>query len=98
MAKTPRGKAFDEFEPDLDNDEVKQALDSERAVLSLKGKPVLHESGVIQFLAVKFALADGTFSTVLLDRLAASALTSLVDAANTVNWDGGALKPGSARH
>jgi hypothetical protein len=98
MAETPRGRAFDEHEPALSDDEIAQAVESDRAALSLKGKPVLHATGAIQFLAVKFALTDGTFETLLLDRLAANALLALISATNQVDWDGRAMRPGPVRN
>jgi hypothetical protein len=96
--QTERGKAFEEHEPNLSEAEISQAMDSDRVILSLKGTPVLHPTGAIQFLAVKFALADGSFETVLFDRMDAAALKSLVDAADRMNWDGNLLRPGPARN
>jgi hypothetical protein len=100
MAETPRGKAFFEFEPIVSDDDIKRALDNEVAVLSLRGKPVPDPkgSGIIQFLAVKFALSDGTSTTVLMDRMAASVLRKLVEAADSINWDGNAMRAGPERH
>ena len=96
--KTERGKAFEEHEPNLGEPEITRAIDSGRIALSLKGMPVLHPTGIIQFVAVKFALADGSFTIVAVDQMGATALKTLIDAADRVNWDGNALRAGPARH
>src|SRR4051812_47897050 len=96
--RTDRGKAFIEHEPKLSNSEIQRALDTDRMALSLAGKPVLHPSGVIQFLAIKIALADGTSPIVLLDRMAAAAMKTVIESADSINWDGNALVPGPTSH
>lgn len=98
MSQTERGKAFDANEPNLDAPEMQAAYDKGSIAISLRGKPMLHESGIIQFLAVKFALVDGSFETILLDRMSASALRALIAAADKVNWDGNAMRPGGTSH
>lgn len=98
MAKTPRGKLFDDMEPSLGLPEIKSALDENRIALSFHGKPMTDPDGTIKFLAVKLALANGSFSTVLLDRFSASALKALIDGADQINWDGKSMLPNSTKH
>jgi hypothetical protein len=66
--------------------------------LSLTGASVLHPSGAIEFLAVKFALADGSSPVLLLDRIAAAAIKALIDSADRLNWDANSLRPGPTSH
>jgi hypothetical protein len=71
---------------------------SGEAALSLKGLPCLGKDAAIEYLAVKFALQNGAVTTVLLDRVAAIALKALIDNAELLNWDAGALRPGPIAH
>jgi hypothetical protein len=98
MPKTPRAQAFDKHEPPLDESEIDAAKTAGRMVLSFRAKPVLETKDAIQFLAVKFALANGAFETVLLDRMAAAPLASLIQTVEGMRWLTDALKPGPSRH
>jgi hypothetical protein len=97
MAPTERGKAFDQHEPVLTREEAEAAFAAGHAAISLRGIPCL-DSDTIEYLAVKFALANGGFATVLLDRMAAAALRALIVSAESINWDGNALRAGSMPH
>jgi hypothetical protein len=96
--QTERGKAFEQHEPPLDKNEAMAAFAAGEAALSLRGLPCISTTGAIEYLAVKFALANGAFATVLLDRMAAAALKTLIVGADSINWDGNALRPGPAVH
>jgi hypothetical protein len=98
MPKTPRAKAFDDHEPPLTDGEIDAAKSNGRMAVSFKAKPVLQSADAIQFIAVKFALANGAFETVLLDRMAAAPLASLIQTIEGMQWLTAALKPGPARH
>lgn len=98
MARTPRGLAFDQHEPDLTEDEIKRAKASGKIALSFKGKPVLTPEGDIGFIAVKFALANGAFVTVLMDQFSGRLLHGLIQAANQVSWKTDVVKPSGAAH
>jgi hypothetical protein len=98
MAQTERGKEFEGREPLLNDDEIVRAAETAQIVASLKGKPVVGPRGDIGYIAVKFALYDGSFVTMLFDRVAASAFAAHVQSADRINWDGNALKPGQTAH
>ena len=95
---TERGKAFDRDEPTLDTAETLTAFETGRAAISLAVLPCLAETRTIEYLAVKFALANGNFATVLLDRLAAAALREAIKATGQVQWDGNTLRAGPSAH
>jgi hypothetical protein len=97
-AKTPRGKAFDEHEPELTDAEIEPARAGGKIAISFKGKPVLQSMTDIEFLAVKFALADGSFEVVLLDQFSARALGTLIDAVNRLEWKTDAVRPKGPQH
>jgi hypothetical protein len=96
--KTDRGKAFIDQEPSLSDDEITHARETGKYAVSFKGMPVLISSEDIGFMAIKFALADGTFETVLLDQLAGEALWQLLESVKQIDWKTKALKPGPSRH
>jgi hypothetical protein len=96
--QTERGRAFVESEPELSADEIQRARESGKYVVSFKGTPVLLSVEEIGFLTIKFALADGTFPTVVLDRLAAEALWSLIQGPKGLGWRTDALRGGPSQH
>ena len=96
--QSDRGKVFEATEPELTDGEIRKAQDDQKIVLSFKGKPVLASIDEIGFLAVKFALADGTFETVLFDRFAGETLWQLFQSAKQIEWKTAALRPGPGRH
>lgn len=96
--QTDRGKAFDAYKPTLNDAEIQLAIETDRMALSLAGEPVLHPSGIIKFLAIKIALADGSSPTVLLDRLAAAAIKKLIAETDSLNWNGNPLRAGPTPH
>jgi hypothetical protein len=98
MTKTPRGKAFDENEPELTEDEIELAKNGGTIAVSFKGKPVLLNVEEIGFLAVKFALANGGFQTLLLDQFSAKALHGLIETANVIEWKTDVVRPKGRTH
>src|SRR5216684_4247634 len=96
--QTERGKAFEQYEPTIDKNETTAAFSAGATALSLAELPCLSDTGTIEYIAVKFALANGGFATVLLDRMAGAALKKLVDSADSINWDANALRPGPTAH
>jgi hypothetical protein len=96
--QTERGKAFEQHEPTIDKTEAAEAFSAGAAALSLAGLPCLGDTGVIEYLAIKFALANGGFATVLLDRMAAAAVRRLIVSVESINWDGNALRAGPTPH
>jgi hypothetical protein len=96
--QTERGRLFEEKEPELPDDEVSRAHEDGKIVASFKGKPVVTTPEAISFIAVKFALHDGSFATVLLDFFAAQALRSLIETVDRTGWKTVAVTPGGTRH
>ena len=96
--QTERGKLFDEKEPELSDDEVARAYEDGKIAASFKGKPVVTSPENIGFIAIKFALHDGSFETVLLDYFSARVLRSLIDSVDKIGWKTAAAKPGETRH
>jgi hypothetical protein len=75
--QTERAKLFDEKEPALSDDEVSKAYEDGK--IAAKEKPVVTSLENIGFIAIKFALHDGSFEAVLLDYFSARVLRSLID-------------------
>ena len=98
MAKTQRGTEFGKHKPSLSDEEIGIAHNAGRSVLSFKGRPCAISEDKIGVLAVKFALADGSFETVLLDQLAARLLHAEIDMANKTGWKTEAAALGTTRH
>jgi hypothetical protein len=96
--QTERGKLFDEKEPELSDDEVSKAYEAGKIAASFKGKPVATSPDDIGFLAVKFALHDGSFATVLLDYFSPRVLRTLIDSADKIGWKTAAVIPDGTRH
>jgi hypothetical protein len=96
--QTERGKAFVDNEPELTETEIESARQRGKIAVSLKGKPVLVSIEHIGFLAVKFALANGEFETVLLDRIAGEALRQLFQSLKQIEWKTDSMRPGPGRH
>jgi hypothetical protein len=98
MANTPRGKAFEDFEPEFSQEEADAAHDAARIVTSFAHKPVMDSKGNIGFLALKLALYDGSSEIILLDRFSAEILHHLIQTAKTLDWKADALKSGNVPH
>jgi hypothetical protein len=98
MMKTARGRAFEKYEPTLTPDDVSHAKASNQAAVSLKAVPVPNPNYGIEFIAVKFALADGAFSIVLLDHFCARALAASIEMANKLNWSAATVIPSETKH
>ncbi len=93
MTTTPRGQAFDAHEPELTEQEIEDAKNSGAIAVSFKGSPVLLSTTDIGFVAVKFALANGGFQTILLDQFSARSLDKLIQTMNGLAWKTDALRP-----
>ena len=96
--QTERGKLFDEKEPELSDDEVSKAYENGKIAASFKAKPVATTPENIGFIAVKFALHDGSFETVLLDYFSARVFRSLIDSVDKVGWKTAPVVPDETRH
>jgi CheY-like chemotaxis protein len=95
---TERGKLFEEKEPSLSDDEVSAAYENGKIAASLKGKPLATSPENIGFIAVKFALHDGSFATVLLDYFSARALATLIGSIDKIGWKTAQVLPDETRH
>jgi hypothetical protein len=95
---TERGKLFDEKEPSLSDDEVSEAYETGKIAASLEGKPVVTSPENIGFIAIKFALHNGSFAIVLLDYFSARALAGLIDSVDKIGWKTTAVIPDATRH
>jgi hypothetical protein len=82
-----RGKAFLAHEPEVTVEDVERAKHEGKNVMSFKTKPVLSSTGEnVESVAVKFALSDGTTTTVLMDRFVGEALWSLLTNVKRIDW------------
>ena len=86
MTEKTRAEVFEERRPTFTEADVQKALEQNRLVASFDTLPVPLDSGDIQFLAVKFALPDGTNTTLLLDQFAANLLHGLVAHLQQTGW------------
>jgi hypothetical protein len=98
--QTERGRAFEEYEPILSENEIAAAHDAAKIVVSFKAKPRLDVTGNhIAYVAVKLALYDGSPPvTVLFDRFSAEALSHWIQTAKKLDWKTGPMIPGPAQH
>lgn len=97
--QTERGKAFDDYEPTLSENEIDEAHDAAKIVVSFKAKPRLSADGdFIAYLAVKLALYDGSSATVLLDRVSAEGLSHAVQTMKSIDWRTASMRGGPSRH
>src|SRR3974390_1404692 len=98
--QTERGKAFEQYEPDLSEDEIADAHDSGKIVLSLRAKPRLSVTGEsVAYMAVKMILFDGSAPvTFLFDRFSAEVLNHWVQTMKSMDWKTAAMRPGAAQH
>jgi hypothetical protein len=94
MAQDLRRDAFDENKPDLSDDDITIAHDSARIVVSLRGRPWLISDNTA-YLAVKLALYDGSFLTVLFDRVSAQALVDIIQSSKSVDYKAESIEPSS---
>ncbi len=63
MANTPRGEAFEKYEPSISQGEIDEAHDSGKIVVSFKSMPRLGVGDDIAYIALKLALYDGSVIT-----------------------------------
>lgn len=85
MTKT-RADVFRDYQPELKDADAVPAIQAGRTVVSFMALPVPDELPNIQFLAVKFVLADGTTETIALDRYAAGFLRTVVQRFDEGDW------------
>ncbi len=95
---TERGKLFEQKEPSLSDDEVSAAYENGKIAASFKGKPLATSPENIGFIAVKFALHDGSFATVLLDYFSARALATLIGSVDNIGLKTAPVIPDETRH
>jgi hypothetical protein len=98
--QSERGKAFEDNEPTLSEDEIAAAHDDGRIVLSLKLKPRLSADGEhVAYMAVKLLLCDGSEpTTILFDRMAAEVMGHWAQTMKTYDWKTSSMQPGPSRH
>jgi hypothetical protein len=96
--QTERELAFQIHEPKLTEEETLDAFVRSEVALSLKALPCISPTGIVEYVAVKFALQNGDTPTVLLDRFAAGAFLAVIDSMNQVGWDGTVLRAGPMSH
>src|SRR3984893_9731523 len=73
--------------PSLSDDEVSAAYENGKIAASLKGKPLATSPENIGFIAVKFALHDGSGATGLWDYFSARALATLIGSVDKIGPD-----------
>jgi|SRR5580692_1417744 hypothetical protein len=98
IPKTERGDEFGERRPALTDDEIGTAHRLGRSVLSFKARNCAASETEIGMIAIKFALADGSFETVIVDQLVARLLHVHFDMANKTGWKTEAAALGTTRH
>ena len=96
--RTERGRVFEEKEPEFSDEEVITAREEGKIAASFKGKPVATTPESISYIAVKFALHDGSFATLLLDRFSAQLLRSLIETVDNIAWQTAGAIPDATRH
>jgi hypothetical protein len=96
--QTERGKLFDNKEPELSDHEVSKAYEDGKIAASFKGKPVVTSPEQTGFIALKFALHDGSFETPLSDYFSARVLRSLIDSVDKIGWKTASMMPDDTRH
>jgi hypothetical protein len=96
--QTERATIFNEKEPEFSDDEVSRACEAGKIAASFKGKPVATSPEDISYVAVKFALHDGSFATVLLDYYSAQLLRGLIDSVDKMSWKTAAVTAGKTQH
>jgi hypothetical protein len=82
MPKTERGEEFGRHKPTLSDEEIGTVHSSGRSVLSFKARNCATSEDAIGMVAIKFALANGSFETVLVDQLVARLLHAHFDMDN----------------
>jgi hypothetical protein len=87
-----RAAIFNEHLPPKITDAHIEQLGDGIAVMSFDTLPLVADPRSSSFLAVRFALADKSEVTVLMDRFACDLLRGVVDRLNSVDWDVARLK------
>jgi hypothetical protein len=98
MSESPEIKAFFERQPSLTLEEVATNINAGNIATSFRTLPAVRDDRAVGHLTVKFALMNGQFHTVLLDRLVANALLSLIEHMNSLDWDAKMMVPSSTPH
>jgi len=81
-----RAAQFEALKPDFPVEELNQALKDGLIVDSFTPLPVPIQSKEIGFLALKFALSDGSFPIVFLDRVSACFLREAIVTFDKRDW------------
>jgi hypothetical protein len=100
MTNTARRKAFEDNEPTLTGEEIVAAAENEQIVASLTVRPVLGmgQTDDIDYLSVKFALRDGSTSTLLLDQFSSEILHHAIQLVKNANWKADIMKSSGTAH
>lgn len=98
MPKTERGKEIVKHRPTLTDDEIRASHRLGRSVLSFSARNCAASETEIGMIAIKFALADGSFETVIVDQLVARLLYVHFGMANRSGWKTEAGALGTTRH
>jgi hypothetical protein len=93
-----REAAFNLAKPDVSRQEAQAARDARKIVLGLRVTAFRVVDGVIELVAVKFALANGSSETLLLDEVSARALGADVSLLKDLGWQTDALQPKGSAH
>lgn len=97
MAEITRGELFSASRPKLSDEETYVAAKDGKVVLSFEALPVAGELPQIQFLAVKFALPNGTTPVLLFDRYAAEFLKTVINHFDEGDWKMTLLSPSGVK-
>jgi hypothetical protein len=98
MRMTERGREFGEHKPVLSDAEISEAHSAGRSVLSFKARNCATSEEAIGIVAIKFALANGSCETVLVDQLVARLLHAHFEMANKTGWKTETTALGTIRH
>jgi hypothetical protein len=85
-AMTPRIATFADNVPSLDEVDALRALKAGRTVISWSALPITVETPDVMGVALKFAFANATFETIVIDRYAADLLGKLFGDLETADW------------
>lgn len=83
---TLRIATFADNVPSLDEVDALVALKAGRAVISWSALPITVDAPDIMGIALKFAFANDTFETIVIDRYAADLLRQLFGKLDTADW------------
>jgi hypothetical protein len=79
---------FDEYHPELTEQEAIQAAQDGRIIQSFNAHPISSADGTILALAIKLKLANGATETVLIGHYAALVIRMMISELETSHWTG----------